>query len=181
MTASAANPYAALAEFGLRIVGAGLASRARRKAIEEQGRRVNFQESLAYRDIENAETQAGEEAGAAMTDRMREAARALSMARLIAAEGTGSLAARAQNVNASAAEDLGRIDRNFRRTRFAFLQDREQTRINADLERQSLRNQGKANRYQFMSDAFGAAADAGLSYYNERRQIERERRVRSGR
>jgi hypothetical protein len=47
-----------------------------------------------------------------MTDRMREATRKLSMARVLAAQGYGSLDARAKNISAANGEDLARIETN---------------------------------------------------------------------
>lgn len=174
------NPYAALASFAFNAIGAAVASRSRARQIEAQGRMVNLQEALTYGQITNAELDSADDAGAAATDRMREAARALSMARVLAAEGAGSIQARTRNIETAKAEDLNRIDTNYRRARFSFLQERENTRMNAQFERDALRNAGRANRMQFYTEFLSSAAQSGLSYYSQRQQLRREQRSRTG-
>ncbi len=91
-------------------VGGLLQKSAADAAVTQQAETENNNTRERYRVAQENDRAAQAEAFEAQTDRSRKAARQLSMARLISAEGGGSLAARAMNINASAAEDFSRID-----------------------------------------------------------------------
>lgn len=118
---------------------------------------------VAQENARNADAQAFE----AQTDRARKAQQQLSMARVIAAQNGGSLAARAININAGAAEDYSRIDAGLTNQRssvqgqMAALQTQSQDAV------AQTRAQFSANQTQFLSTVGSAAvSSAGMAYSN---------------
>jgi hypothetical protein len=170
-----------LYQVALNAVGSAFAAAARRREIESRGRLLNLQEALAYRTSVNNENAAAEASSVPVNDRLLNAARAISMARVVAAETGSALTARVSNIEAAKAEDVNRLDYNWRQARFSFLQDRENTRLSADLERQGLRNAGKASRASFLSDVLQSAGSAALGYAVQTSERERARGIRGGR
>lgn len=118
---------------------------------------------VAQENARNADAQAFE----AQTDRARKAQQQLSMARVIAAQGGGSLAARAININAGAAEDYSRIDAGLSnqqssvRGQLAALQTQSQDAVSQS------NSAFAANRTSFLSNVGSAAVGAaGMAYSN---------------
>lgn len=101
---------ALIASAAISAVGAGVQYNNSVKAVEAQNEATNRNTAEGYRVAQENDRAAAATAFEKQTDRMRETSRQLSMARVIAAEGGGSLAANAINISASAAEDFSRID-----------------------------------------------------------------------
>lgn len=118
---------------------------------------------VAQENARNADAQAFE----AQTDRARKAQQQLSMARVVAAQGGGSLAARAININAGAAEDYSRIDAGL-----------ENQRSSVQGQMAALQTQSKdavaqtnatfsANNTRFLTTiGSGAVSAGGMAYSN---------------
>lgn len=101
---------ALIASAAISAVGAGVQYNNANKAAEAQAEAVNRNTAEGYRVAQEQDRAAAAAAFEKQTDRMRQTSRQLSLARVIAAEGGGSLAANAINISASAAEDFSRID-----------------------------------------------------------------------
>lgn len=101
---------ALIASAAISAVGAGVQYSSASGAITAQAEANNRNTFEGYRVAQ--ETQRAAEAAAfeKQTDRMRQTSRQLSLARVIAAEGGGSLAANAINIAASGDEDFSRLD-----------------------------------------------------------------------
>lgn len=96
------------------VVGGGMAKNANDKAIVAQAQANSNNTREAYRAAQEGDRSNKAAAFEATTDRMRQTQRQLSMARVIAAEGGGSLAANAINIAAGSDEDTSRIEAGVR-------------------------------------------------------------------
>ena len=136
------------------------------RATISAAKAANRNTAEGYRVAQENARQAEGQAFEAQTDRMRKAARELSMARVVAAQGGGSLAARAININAGAADDYSRIDTSLTNQRasvagqMAALQTQSQ-----DAVAQS-QAQFSAINTQFLSNIGAGAVSAGTTAYS---------------
>ncbi|MHC0508787.1 virion core protein, T7 gp14 family [Achromobacter aegrifaciens] len=149
------------------VAGAAMQQKASNNAVEAQAETNNRNTAEGYRTAQEESRQNDAQAFEAQTDRARKAQQQLSMARVIAAQGGGSLAARAININAGAAEDYSRIDaslanqRSSTQGKMAALQAQSQDAMAQASAQMS------ANRTNFLASAGSAAVSAaGMAYSN---------------
>ncbi|MDR6455498.1 virion core protein, T7 gp14 family [Variovorax paradoxus] len=136
-------------------------------AVMQQAETANNNTREGYRVAQESDRAAQAQAFEAQTDRTRKAAQQLSMARVIAAEGGGSLAARAININAGAAEDYSRIDASLANQRSTVRgQVAAAQTQNADALGAANAAFG-ANQIRFLSSIGSAAAGAGAREYGQ--------------
>ncbi|WP_208511954.1 hypothetical protein [Variovorax paradoxus] len=103
-----------IASAAISAVGAGVQYRNSISSSSAQAEAANRNTAEGYRVAQEGERAAAAKAFEQQTDRMREVARKTSMARVVAAEGGGSLAANAINIAAAGDEDFSRIDASLR-------------------------------------------------------------------
>ena len=145
---------------GLQLSGANAMGKAQAEGINN-----NLRES--YRAGQEQQREAAVQAAEQTTDRSRAAQRQLSMARVIAAEGGGSLAARAINIDAGAAEDMSRIDAGRKNIDATVRGNMAAGRTAAASQLDEINTQFKANQIQFLGSVGSAAAQAGASAYGK--------------
>lgn len=92
------------------VAGTLAANSANNKAIESQSAAAARNTAEGYRVAQQDQANADAAAFEQQSDRMRQTAQQLSLARVVAAEGGGSLAANAINIAAAGDEDYSRID-----------------------------------------------------------------------
>lgn len=149
-----------IAMLGVAVAGAFMGNKAQNDAIESASESNNRNVAEGYRVTQEKERAASAAAFEQQTDRMRQTARQLSMARVVAAEGGGSLAANAINIAAAGDEDFSRIDasldnqRSTVRDQMAALQTG-----NVDAQR-TAQVQGRTSQIKFFTDVAGAGAQA---------------------
>ena len=101
---------ALIASAAISAVGAGVQYSNANAAAVAQAETANRNTSEGYRVAQEQQRAAEGAAFEKQTDRMRQTSRQLSLARVIAAEAGGSLAANAINIAAAGDEDFSRID-----------------------------------------------------------------------
>ena len=155
---------------GMAVAGAVAQNQASNDAVMSQAEAANRNTAEGYRVAQQNERSAEAQAFEQQTDRMRQVARQTSMARVIAAQGGGSLAANAINIAAAGDEDYSRIDASLSnqkssvRDQMAALQTGNQDAL------ASSQIALKANRVKFFSDVGGAAANSYVGYANRQSQ-----------
>ncbi|WP_325341607.1 virion core protein, T7 gp14 family [Xylophilus sp.] len=129
-------------------------------ALSQQAETANNNLRLTYAANQEQSRAADAQAFEQQTDRARKAAQQLSMARVIAAQGGGSLTARAINIQAGAAEDYSRIDAGLRNTRSS-IQSSNAAAITSTQDKLDQINAGySASNLQFFTSLAGGAANA---------------------
>lgn len=152
-------------------VGAGMAKKGQDAAIVAQAETNNRNTAEGYRVAQENDRSVSAQAFEKQTDRSRQAARQLSMARVLAAQGEGSLEANAMNISAAAAEDFSRIDAGLtntigsNRSQMAALQTQNGDAL------ASATVALKANSDKFAGDLAGIAASTGTKYFSNQSQI----------
>lgn len=153
-------------------IGAAMQNSASNSAIEAQNEADNRNTAEGYRVAQENSRQAEAAAFEKRTDRARQAARQLAMARVGAAEGAGSLAANAINITAAEADDMSRIDATLAnqkssvRGQMAALQTQSADAINI------ANAQGKASQTQAQAQIANALVGAGTSYFRRQTQLD---------
>lgn len=152
-------------------IGAVAANNASNDAIMAQAEANNRNTAEGYRVAQENDRAAAAQAFEKQTDRSRQAARQLAMARVLAAEGGGSLEANAFNISASAAEDFSRIDAGLTNT---IASNRQQMGAlqtqNADALA-SAATQIKASNNKLVGDVAGIAVSTGAKYFSNQSQL----------
>lgn len=152
------------------VAGALAQNSAQNNAIETQQEAANNNTREGYRVAQENERAAQAQAMEQQTDRMREATRQLSMARVVAAEGGGSLAARAINIAAAADEDSSRIDASLKNQTASVRDQMGALQVgSADAAKQAVAA-GKVNQVQTIGSIAQAAGNAYVSYDNRATQ-----------
>lgn len=106
------------------------------------------------------ERQAQAQAAEQMTDRMRQAHRQLSLARVLQAEGAGGLRGRAENILASANEDVSRLTVSRDGAVAAIRGDQNAARVAHEGRSAVLKQEGRNNTVRFISNLAAAGASA---------------------
>lgn len=143
---------------GLAALSAAASAAAAKKGMDAQAEATARTERAAQNEIANRQEDANAQAAEQMSDRMREAARQLSMARVLASEGAGNLNPMATNINAGASEDLSRLDASRRSTQSSLQSQKEAARVDAANTYTALAAQGSGLKYQFFSQVVSGAA-----------------------
>lgn len=169
-----------IAMLAVAVVGAVTQKSVADKAAAQQAEAVNNSTRESYRVAQEQDRAAQAQAFEAQTDRVRKASQQLSMARVIAAQGGGSLAARAININAGAAEDYSRIDASLTNKRASVLgaMAAGQTQ-NADALA-SVNTTLQGNQVQFLSSIGSAAVTAGAGSYAKATERKLQTNIRPG-
>lgn len=139
--------------------------------VTQQAETANNQTREAYRVAQENDRAAQAQAFEAQTDRMRQASRELAMARVASAEGGGSLAARAINIQAGAAEDFSRIDAGLREQRSAVRGQVAAAQVGNIDALNMASTQFKANQVQFFSRVADAGISAGERHYKRQSDL----------
>jgi hypothetical protein len=151
--------------------GSFVAMQGQNAMVEQQAETANNNTREGYRVAQENDRAAQAQAFEQQTDRMRKAAQDLSVARVVAAEGGGSLAARAINIAAGADEDYSRIDASLSNQRSSIRgQIAAAQTQNADAMTMAS-SQFKANQIRFFSDVGQAAVSAGTGYHDRQEQL----------
>ena len=155
---------------GMAVAGAVAQNQASNAAVMNQAEIANRNTAEGYRVAQQQERNVAAQAFEQQTDRMRQTTRELSMARVVAAQGGGSLAASAINIAASADEDFSRIDAGLSnqkstvRDQVAALHAGNQDAV------LSANTALKGNQIKFFSDVSNAAATAYVTSSNRASQ-----------
>lgn len=104
------------------------------------------------------------------TDRAREAARQLAMARVVSAQGGGSLASMAVNISGAAADDFSRIDVDAANQKSTLTGQSGAMLQNLDSQNKGLALQAKANTMNTGLQIGSAAVQAGAMTYSNMNQ-----------
>lgn len=135
------------------------------RSIEAQADAANRNTEMAYGAAQANQQQVDQQAFEQRTDRARQAARQLAQARVISAQGGGSLASMAINITGAQAEDLSRIDVSAANQKATLQGQAGNAAIQNDSTLSGLQAQGTASAVGAgLTIAQGAAA-AGASYY----------------
>lgn len=143
---------------GMAVAGAIAQNQASNDAVMNQAEVSNRNTAEGYRVAQQNEREASAQAFEQQTDRMREVARQTSMARVVAAQGGGSLAANAINIAAAGDEDYSRIDASLSNQKSTV---RDQMAALQTGNKDALASSQialKGNQIKFFSDVGGAAA-----------------------
>jgi hypothetical protein len=178
--ASAASSAGTMALVSAAVAAAGAyaSKNASDKAAVATATAQNRNTSEKYRQIQAAQEAAALAAREKMTDRSRQASLALSMARVSAAEGGGSLEARAINIAGDLDEDLSRIDTSLD-NQLASGQDQLAAASAGSLGAQEqLQTQVSNNQMKFFTDTAGGAMNA---YGNFNRQTSQQKLAKNER
>lgn len=141
------------------LAAAAAQANASKQAVEQQSEAAVQNTQEQYNSASEQERQANVDAAEKLTDRMRDARRQLSAARVYAAEGGGGLRARSENILTSAAEDQSRLVAGLADVRGGIRQDVNIARVSGDAANASFQSQGTAIRTRFMSEV----AQIGMS------------------
>lgn len=120
-----------------------------------------------YRVAQEQERAAQAQASEQMTDRMREASRQLSVARVLDAEGGASFASQAINIQAGEDEDIARIGTSLKNAQSGMRDDMNAIRVSQKNANASFASQSGAIRARFLTEIGGTAANA---YVGSRRR-----------
>jgi hypothetical protein len=150
--------------------GALTANKANNDAIESSAEANNSNVAEGYRVAQQSERKAQAQAFEQQTDRMRETSRQLSLARVVSAEGGGSLAANAINIAAAGDEDFSRIDTSLTNQR-GTVRDQMAALQTGNLDAlKTAEVAGKNSQIKFFTDVGGAAANAYVGASNRASQ-----------
>ncbi|WP_440531799.1 virion core protein, T7 gp14 family [Variovorax sp. YR566] len=155
---------------GMAVAGAVAQNQTSNAAVMNQAEVANRNTAEDYRVAQQQDRNAAAQAFEQQTDRMRQTSRQLSMARVVAAQGGGSLAANAINISAAADEDFSRVDAGLSnqkstvRDQVAALHAGNQDAV------LSANTALKGNQIKFFSDVGNAAATAYVTSSNRASQ-----------
>lgn len=161
---------ALLASAAFSAVGAGMAKKGQDSAIVAQAEADNRNTAEGYRVVLENDRAASAQAFEKQTDRSRQAARQLSMARVLAAEDGRSLEANAINISAAAGEDFSRIDASLTntigssRSQMAALQTQNTDAL------ASANTALQASNDKLTADLAGIAASTSSQYFTAKNQ-----------
>lgn len=130
------------------------------KAIEANQEATDANTVEQYRIAAEQERAAQAQASEQMTDRMREARRQLSVARVIDAEGGASFASQAINIQAGENEDVARIGTALKNTQSGIRDDMNAIRVAQKNANAAYASQSSAIRARFLTDTAQAVGNA---------------------
>lgn len=137
-----------------------------------QARSINDNALATYAANQETARQAAQQAFEQQTDRARAASQQLAQARVLAAQGGGSLAARAFNIQSGEAEDFARIDASLSNQLGSIRQADANVALMTSDKINAVNDQFHANQVKFFSDIGSAAASAyGISAKSKADQI----------
>jgi hypothetical protein len=148
--------------------GAVAQKQASDRAVIQQAETNNNNTREGYRVAQEQTRAADAQAFEQQTDRARKASQELSMARVISAQGGGSLASRAINITAGAADDFSRIDTSLSNLHSSG-QDKLAALQTGNLDALAASQNSLAANQTRMGAQIGAAAAsaAGTAYSND--------------
>lgn len=135
------------------------------RSIEAQANAANRNTEMAYGAAQANQEQVDQQAFEQRTDRARQAARQLAQARVISAQGGGSLASMAINITGAQAEDLSRIDVSAANQKDSLHNQAGNASIQNDSTLTGLQAQGTASAVGAGLTVAQGAAQAGAMYY----------------
>jgi ribosomal protein L20 len=145
---------------GMAVAGAVAQNQASNAAVVNQAEVANRNTAEGYRVAQEQDRKAAAQAFEQQTDRMRQTTRQLSMARVVAAQGGGSLAANAVNIAAAADEDFSRIDAGLSNQKSTVRDQMNALHAGNQDAILSANTALKGNQIKFFSDVGNAAANA---------------------
>lgn len=163
---------ALIASAAVSAVGAGMQKKSSDKAVVAQAEAVNSNTSENYRVAQSQSRAADAQAFEQMTDRTRAAAHQLSVARVVAAQGGGSLAARAININAAMDEDASRIQAGLDNVHSSVRDTMAATETGAAATAVQATTALQANNTQLYASLAGTAIKAGGTYYGQQAEAD---------
>jgi hypothetical protein len=142
-------------------VSAAMQNRAERKEIaaEDEATRLNYEREQIALNQKQVDTAAA--SGSERTDRMLAANRRLSAARVVAAQGVGSLDSAAKNIAAGEQADLSRLRDNLDREVSGINDQKANSAVEAENNLSQLRARRKAMKARF----FTQVVSTGLAGY----------------
>jgi hypothetical protein len=139
----------------------------------QQNKAIEAQQDAAYKTavsnemaVKANQDAVDTQAFAQRTDRAREAARQLAMARVVSAQGGGSLASMAINISGAAADDFSRIDVNADSQKSTLLGQEGAMLQNLDSQNKGFALQSTANSVNTGLQIGSGAASAAASGYS---------------
>jgi hypothetical protein len=170
MADGGASAYALYAALALSAVSAAVqydTSKKNNQAAQDAADANAFENQRANQEQARAAQAAASEA---MSDRMREARRRLSIARVLDAEGGGSFAAQAINIQAAENEDIARIGASTANAQSSLRDDANVIRVAQKNANSQIATEAGAIRARFLTEIGSAAANAYVG--NQRRKTE---------
>ncbi|WP_458259371.1 virion core protein, T7 gp14 family [Burkholderia multivorans] len=151
------------------------------RSIEAQAEAANKNLEMSYLAAQNNQRAIDEQAFEQRTDRARAAARQLAQARVLAAQGGGSLAAMAVNITGAEAEDLSRIDASAANQKSSISSQMGAAAVSNQSTVAGLSAQGRANAVGTGLNIANGAVSAGSMYYGNVQQANTAKALRSNR
>ena len=145
----------------LSAAAAAAQANASKTVIEKQSEAAVHNTNDQYKASSEQERLANVDAAEKLTDRMRDAKRQLSSARLVAAEGGGGLKASSDNILAGLTDDSSRIVAGLGAVKSGIRQDQNSALLAAKSSNAAFQSQASATRTKFMTDM----AQIGLAAY----------------
>lgn len=163
---------------GMAVLSAAATKVSSDNMAKAQAKAADANAAEGYRVAQESDRKAQAEAFEAQTDSSRKAAQKLSMARVIAAEGGGSLAARAINIQSAANEDASRIDASLRSTRSSIQGQVAAIKVQNAQAIAAASTAMQANQIRFMSSVAQAGVSYGVDKYKKETEIETAKDVK---
>jgi hypothetical protein len=135
------------------------------KSIEAQAAAANKNTASQLMAQQSSAEAAAEQAFEQRTDRARQAARQLATARVLSAQGGGSLASMAVNISGAEADDLSRIDASLENQQSTIRGQQGSVIGAAEAQNDAFDVQGRANQIGTGLKIANGVAQAGASYY----------------
>ncbi|KVD68719.1 hypothetical protein WK94_23465 [Burkholderia ubonensis] len=151
------------------------------RAIEAQADAANRNTEMSYMAAQANQQELDRQAFEQRTDRARAAARQLAQARVLAAQGGGSLAAMAVNITGAAADDFSRIDVSTDNQKSSLRSQMGAAAIQNQSAQNGFAAQGRANAIGTGLSVANAAVSAGAMYYGNVQQENTAKALRTNR
>lgn len=151
------------------------------RSVEAQADAANKNTEMQYLVAQNNQRARDEQAFEQRTDRARAATRQLAQARVIAAQGGGSLSAMAVNITGAEADDLSRIDASTANQQSSIRGQMGAAAVSNQGSMSGLAAQGRANAVGTGMSLANAAVSAGATYYGNVQQENTAKALRAPR
>lgn len=151
------------------------------RSIEAQAEATNRNTEMSYMAAQANQQELDRQAFEQRTDRARAAARQLAQARVLSAQGGGSLAAMAVNITGAEAEDLSRIDVSTDNQKSSIRSEMGAAAIQNQSAQAGFAAQGRAGAIGTGLGLANAAVSAGSAYYGNVQQENTAKALRANR
>ncbi|WP_425248305.1 virion core protein, T7 gp14 family [Burkholderia singularis] len=156
-------------------------SQMQNRSIEAQAESANKNLEMSYLAAQDNQRALDEQAFEQRTDRARAAARQLAQARVLAAQGGGSLAAMAVNITGAEADDFSRIDASTANQQSTIRSQMGASAVSNQSAMSGFAAQGRAGAVGAGAAIANAAVSVGSMYYSNVQQENTAKALRSNR